>query len=111
MEHDLIETPTTPIGRVPAAGRRLHLPPVDLNRIGAGLVTGAAAGALIGGIGARLAMRVVALLGEGVPSFSVGGTLGILLMGAVLGAIGGLGFALVRWLLRLRASDEDLISA
>ena len=46
-----------------------------------------------------LAMRVVALLGEGIPSFSVGGTLGILLMGAVLGAIGGLGFALVRRLL------------
>ena len=48
---------------------------------------------------------MVALLGEGVPSFSIGGTLGILLMGAVLGAIGGLGFALVRWILRLRTSD------
>ena len=91
MEQDLIDTTTVPIrsSRVP----RQHLPSVDLNRIGAGLVTGAAAGALIGGIGARLAMRVVALLGEGAPSFSIGGTLGILLMGAILGAIGGLGFA------------------
>ncbi len=106
MEQDLIDTTTAPIGRSRPAGYRLHLPPVDLNRIGAGLVTGAVAGVLIGGIGARLAMRVVALLGEGIPSFSVGGTLGILLMGAVLGAIGGLGFALVRWLLRLRAGDE-----
>ena len=103
MEQDLIDTTTVPIrsSRVP----RQHLPSVDLNRIGAGLVTGAAAGALIGGIGARLAMRVVALLGEGAPSFSIGGTLGILLMGAVLGAIGGLGFALVRWILRLRTSS------
>ena len=107
MEQDLIDTTTVPIrsSRVPRYGQ--HLPSVDLNRIGAGLVTGAAAGALIGGIGARLAMRVVALLGEGAPSFSIGGTLGILLMGAVLGAIGGLGFALVRWILRLRTSSES----
>ena len=106
MEQDLIDTKTAPIRRSRPAGHRLHLPPVDLNRVGAGLVTGAAAGALIGGIGARLAMRGVALLGEGAPSFSIGGTLGILLMGAVLGAIGGLGFALVRRLLRLRAGDQ-----
>ena len=106
MKQDLIDTTTAPIGRSRAARYGLHLPPVDLNRIGAGLVTGAAAGALIGGIGARAAMRVVALLGEGIPSFSVGGTLGILLMGAMLGAIGGLGFAVVRRLLRLQASNR-----
>ena len=106
MEHDLIETPTTPLVRAPAAGRRLHLPFVNLNRIGAGLVTGAVAGGLIGGLGARLAMRVVALLGEGIPSFSVAGTLAILLAGAVLGAIGGLGFAVVRRLLRLQAGER-----
>jgi hypothetical protein len=104
VEKDLIEPSTVSTRQLRATRFRLHLPPVDLNRIGAGLVTGAAAGALIGGIGARLAMRVVALLGKGAPSFSIGGTLGILLMGAVLGAIGGLGFALVRWILRLRAS-------
>lgn len=106
MEQDLIDTSTAPIRQSRPAGYGLYLPPVDLNRIGAGLVAGAAAGALIGGIGARLAMRIVALLGEGTPSFSVGGTLGILLMGAILGAIAGLGFALVRWLLRLRTNEE-----
>ncbi len=106
MEQDLIDISTAPSHRSRAARYGIHLPAVDLNRIGAGLVTGAAAGALIGGIGARLAMRVVALLGEDAPSFSIGGTLGILLMGAVLGAIGGLGFALVRWLLRLQMSGR-----
>ena len=111
MEQDLIDTNTAPVRRWRPTGYRLHLPHVDLNRVGAGLVTGTAAGALIGGIGARLAMRVVALLGEGAPSFSIGGTLGILMMGAVLGAIGGLGFALVRWLLRLRAKRQVPISA
>ena len=105
MKQDLIDTSTAPIRQSRPAGYGLHLPPVDLNRIGAGLVTGAAAGGLIGGIGARLAMRVVTLLGEGVPSFTVGGTIGIMLMSAILGAIGGLGFALVRWLLRLRTSE------
>ena len=104
MEQDLIDTTTAPIRRSRPARHEAHVPSVDLNRIGAGLVTGAAAGALIGGIGARLAMRVVALLGEGVPSFSIAGTLGILLMGAVLGAIGGLGFALVRRIFRLQTS-------
>ena len=74
MEQDLIDTTTVPIrsSRVP----RQHLPSVDLNRIGAGLVTGAAAGALIGGIGAPLAMRVVGLVGVGLLGPGYPGRLG-----------------------------------
>lgn len=68
---------------------------VNLNRLGLALAAGALAGLVIGGIGARLAMRAVALLGSGQPSFTVAGTLGILVVGAVLGAAGGLGFAVV----------------
>lgn len=100
-EHTLMNTPT-------AFGSRVHglrLPAIDLNRVGAGLAAGALAGAVIGGIGGRLAMRAVALLGEGQPSFSVEGTVLIMLLGAVLGAVGGLGFALLRWALRLGRSE------
>jgi hypothetical protein len=56
---------------------------------------------VIGGIGARLAMRAVVLLEGGQPALTAGGTLGILVLGAVLGALGGLGFAAVRRVLRL----------
>jgi hypothetical protein len=80
---------------------RLRLPAVDINRLGAALATGAVLGATVGGIGARIAMRVVALLGDGQPSFTVGGTLSIVVMGAILGAAGGLGFALVQRLARI----------
>jgi hypothetical protein len=78
---------------------------VDINRLGAGAAVGAVAGAVIGGIGARIAMRIVALLGEGQPSFTVGGTLLILIMGAVLGAIGGLGFAVASRVLQAIMGD------
>lgn len=100
----------------PAAGSNsLHSPSpglqrlvVDINRLGIGLAAGAVAGILIGGVGARVAMRVVALLGEGQPSFTLDGTLLILIMGAVLGTLGGLGFALLRWALRLGKKTSPL---
>jgi hypothetical protein len=85
---------------------RVRLPAVDINRLGAALATGALLGASIGGVGARIAMRVVALLDEGAPSFTLGGTLAIVIMGGVLGALGGLGFALVRGLLRAGWGEE-----
>lgn len=84
---------------------RVRLPALDINRLGVGLATGAVAGALIGGVGARIAMRVVALLGEGQPGFTVGGTLAIAIMGGVLGGLGGLGFALLRSLVRLARGE------
>ena len=60
-----------------------------------GVVRGGVAGALCLGLGGRLAMRGLALLGRRPTGFSLGATLGILLIGTILGAVGGLAFALV----------------
>lgn len=84
----------------------LHQPVVDINRLGAALATGAVLGATIGGAGARIAMRVVALLGDGQPGFTAGGTLAIVIIGGVLGVLGGLGFALLCGLLRMAWGEE-----
>ncbi|MFZ1755318.1 MAG: hypothetical protein WBO46_03860 [Caldilineaceae bacterium] len=62
---------------------------VNLNAFFAALFSGAVAGALIGGVIARLSMRVVALLLGTSGDFSVGGTLGILLIGGIFGVIFG----------------------
>lgn len=72
---------------------------IDLNRLAASALSGALTGAVIGGLGARLAMRGVALIGRMEPSFTLGGTLGICIMGAILGLLGGVLLGLVwRWL-------------
>jgi hypothetical protein len=57
----------------------------------AGLVSG-----VVLGIGARLAMRVVALASNRAAEFSVEGTLGILLIGVIIGMISGLIFMALR---------------
>ena len=82
MEQDLIDTTTAPIRRSWAARHGLHVPPVDLNRIGAGLVTGTAAGALDRGHWRPPGYAWWPCSAKARPSFSIGGTLGILLMGA-----------------------------
>lgn len=61
---------------------------IDLTLWGICLAAGAAAG-LVGGIWARLAMRGVALLLGQSPAFSLAGTLGILTIFTMLGALGG----------------------
>ncbi len=64
---------------------------INLNR----LTNGAWAGVVIGillGMGARLSMRVVAVAGGMQPNFSLGGTLGILVLFAALGLVWGLLF-------------------
>jgi len=75
-----------------------------------GNVAGALAGLIVGGVGSRLAMRVLALTspdaqgaiteaGEVVGEISMGGTLFLLVAGTVLGQAGGLAYiALRRWL-------------
>ena len=103
MKHTLLGAPATDSDR---PGVRIGLPAVDINRLGAALATGAFLGATIGGIGARIAMRAVALLSEGQPGFTIAGTVGIVIVGAVLGALGGLGFALVRSLLRMGRGED-----
>ena len=63
-----------------------------------GLLSGLIAG-LTAGVGSRIAMRLVALDSGSEPAFSIGGTLFIILMGALLGVPLGLLFVAVRrWL-------------
>jgi hypothetical protein len=76
-----------------------------------GMLPGAIAGVIAGGIGSRVAMRVMAAtssaavqgseteFGATVGEFSVGGTLFLLIAGAVLGSAGGLIFMAIRSLL------------
>ncbi len=72
---------------------------INLNRLAFCTITGLIAGALVGGAGARIAMRGVALIGEMQPSFTIGGTFAIFIMGGILGAIAGLLLGLVwKWL-------------
>lgn len=76
---------------------------IDLNKIMLGAAAGAASNAIIGGIGARIAMRIVVLLLGGQPGISLDGTLGILLLAAMLGTVLGVvtaylhGWAGRRW--------------
>ncbi len=76
-----------------------------------GMLPGALAGLIAGGVGSRLAMRVMAAtssaavqgteteFGATVGEISFGGTLFLLIAGAILGAAGGLIFMVVRRLL------------
>ncbi len=71
---------------------------IDLNKVTVGVLSGIVGG-IVAGVGARIAMRIVALIAEGQGSFSLGGTLAILLFGAVLGIVFGPLFVGVRrWL-------------
>lgn len=64
-------------------------------RVGRGVLTGAVAGAMVMGPGLRLAMRVVAILEPSqTPEFTAGGTLFIVVLGLILGAIFGIGVSL-----------------
>lgn len=52
----------------------------------AGLALGSALGALILGVAGRAAMRIVALMQEAPPYFTVGGSMTVVSMGAIAGA-------------------------
>lgn len=72
---------------------------ISLNRLAFCAIAGLLAGVLIGGAGARLAMRGVALIGAMQPGFTMGGTLAILILGGILGVIAGVLLGLVwKWL-------------
>jgi hypothetical protein len=66
-----------------------------LKQAGVGLLSGLIAG-LVLGIGARFAMRAVALAAHRATEFSVEGTLMIVLIGCILGLISGPGFVAAR---------------
>ena len=60
-----------------------------------GPLLGIALGLPILGIGGRIAMRVIANATDVAPGFSLGGTMTVVLMGAVSGAAGGLIYAVL----------------
>jgi hypothetical protein len=60
-----------------------------------GLVVGMAGG-LVAGVAARVAMRLVAVLAGQQPGFSIGGTLFIIGLGAILGALPGIIFSFLQ---------------
>lgn len=75
--------------------------------IRSGVIAGSAAGLVIGGIGSRLIMRVVALVDESkrgrltdsgatVGQFTLEGTLTLLLLCTIVGAFGGIAYLLLR---------------
>jgi hypothetical protein len=64
------------------------------------LIAGTLGGIVILGAGGRLVMRLLALMAHRPLQFGWGATLGILLIGGILGAIGGLVFALTAARLR-----------
>ena len=66
-------------------------------------LVGIALGLPILGIGGRIAMRVTAHATYAAPSFSLGGTMTVVLMGAVSGAAGGLIYAVLARFLPDRA--------
>ena len=55
----------------------------------AAIVAGTVAGAVVLGVGGRLAMAALAIAGGDGPRFSWGGSLEVLLVGTFYGAIGG----------------------
>jgi len=70
----------------------------DMRRLrvaGLGVLAGLLAG-LVAGIVARIDMRIVALSAGMPPTFTVGGSLNIALIGAILGAPFGMAFAFVK---------------
>jgi len=62
----------------------------------AGLLVGAALGALILGAGGRLGMRVIAIAQDRAPSFSIDGSIAVTLLGAGAGAVVAVFFLLAR---------------
>ena len=66
-----------------------------LKQAGVGLLSGLIAG-LVLGIGARFAMRIVALAAHRTTEFSLEGTLMIVLIGCILGLISGPGYVAAR---------------
>ena len=72
-----------------------------LRRFAVSLLSGFVAGVAILGVGGRIAMRIMAVVAHREAHFSLGATLGILLIGGILGTLASIPFAAVRrWLPR-----------
>jgi len=73
------------------------------------VAVGAGVGALVLGIGGRSAMRGIAILSGAPPSFSFGGSLRVVLLGALAGLVGGLLLLGLRALLPKRWLIQTLL--
>jgi len=73
------------------------------------VAVGAGVGALVLGIGGRSAMRGIAILSGAPPSFSFGGSLRVVLLGALAGLVGGLILLGLRALLPKRWLIQTLL--
>lgn len=82
---------------------------VNLYGVMAAGLAGLVAGALVGGIGGRLAMRAVAVIGGLEPGFSIEGTMGIMLIGAILGVLAGMIYGVVRPFIPLPGLGKGLV--
>ena len=82
---------------------------VNLDRITLGAAAGAVTNMVVGGIGSRLAMRVVVLLIGGQPAVTLEGTVGILVLAAILGIVLGAGAALLHGWVGSRWRRADLL--
>ncbi len=80
-------------------------------RLAVGATSGAVIGGLMLGIGGRIVMRLLALMLERGPAFSIGGTTEIVAYGAIVGAVAGAMFALGRPLLPARWPVQGLVVA
>lgn len=81
---------------------------LDLYGVAAAALAGLATGAVVAGIGARLAMRAVAVLGGTRPGFTVDGTVAIMLLAGVMGLVVGAIYGVVRPFLPLRGMARGL---
>ena len=74
--------------------------PIHSLRAGRTLAIGAALGLLILGVGGRIAMAYVTIESGGNPAFTLGGTMTVVLLGAVSGLAGAVIALACRWLVR-----------
>ncbi len=72
-------------------------------------LVGIALGLPVLGIGGRIAMRIIAHATNVAPSFSLGGTMTVVLLGALSGAAGGVIYAILARVLRDRAGMRGVI--
>lgn len=100
---DVVVASDPPIELAPLRQRIEH----DARTVAAGASSGAAVGFVVGGIGSRLAMLLLARLnpeatgrvsddGFLIGQFNFGNTFGLLVAGTILGAVGGLVFVAIR---------------
>lgn len=97
-------------GQIPRSADAAPVAAQVLDRLGASILAGAVVGLLVGGVGGRLAMLVLRLTspdlqgiltddGFEIGQFTLGGTVGLLAVGAAIGMLGAIAYRLVApWL-------------